>query len=157
MKIKSSKISELIVGHIYSLLGLGNGDVIEGTYKGCNEHTHYLFFEVKGIETTVMLGTSDWDKPKNFVCHSPDGNMKLIFDEKEVRSYGDIDDPKNTPDKLVDRLKAKLTKIGDFMNADSVKYVEGHKNELLVIIRGNQKLTLLAHGNAADGGYITVE
>jgi len=157
MKIKSLKISELIVGNVYSVLGLGGGDVIEGTYQGCDYEANHLFFEVDGKKVIVAMGAKEWDEPKNFVCHFSADTLELIFDEKELRSHGDIDDPQNTPDILVERMKAKLTKLGKFMHADSIKYVEDHKTEMFVVARGDKKLIIIAHGNAIDGGYITIE
>ncbi|MFC1599095.1 hypothetical protein ACFL2U_03775 [Patescibacteria group bacterium] len=82
--------------------------------------------------------------------------MKIIFDEKEKGSHGDPNDPENTPEKIIERHRKKLTKLGKFMGADKVEYVDGHKREAYIITKGKKKITLVARGNGFDGGWLEI-
>lgn len=83
--------------------------------------------------------------------------MKIIFNEKEVGSFGDLKDPENTPTKLIERKRESLKFIGKFIGADSIEYVDNDKSEDYLITKKGKILKLSIHGNHFDGGWMNVE
>jgi len=82
--------------------------------------------------------------------------MKIIFDEKEVGSYGRVDDPSNTPAKLIERRRGMLEILGKFMGATSVEFIDSDKSEEYLITKKGQTLRLSICGNHYDGGWMGV-
>ena len=107
------------------------------------------------LNITDDTGVIESLKEQKTIAEKPE--LKVIFDEKKAGSHGDENDPQNTSAKLIERLNAKLTRIGKFAGADSIHFTDDFKKEKFVLTKGGDKLILMIHGNGADGGYLTVE
>ncbi len=83
--------------------------------------------------------------------------MEIILDEESIKTSGHPDQPGNTPEELVQRFKAKLEKMGNFMGADKIEHQERHKKEVYIITKGENRLVITAHGGGSDGGWLGVE
>ncbi len=83
--------------------------------------------------------------------------MEIIFNEEEAVSWGDPDDPRNTPEKLVERRRAGLIKLGEFVGAERIEFVPEHKRDIYILTKGGKKLSIIARGNGFDGGWLEVE
>jgi hypothetical protein len=88
--------------------------------------------------------------------------MKIIFDEKamykvhfnEITENVDAKTAKARANKIVKCFCNAMEDMGKFIGADEVHYEDMHKKGRYIIIKGNQKLTLIVSGNNWDGGYM---
>jgi hypothetical protein len=89
----------------------------------------------------------------------------VIFDEKNVAAGGIMkvavrgtpltqNDLDNTPEKRIERTRAKLTKIALFMNADKIEYRDLGKGEDYILTRGKKELILRIRGTPHEGGFL---
>ena len=83
--------------------------------------------------------------------------MKIIFNKEKAGSFGKDDDSNNTAEKLIERTRSKLTKLGEFIGADYVEYVDLDKMEKYIITKEGKTLTLMICGNPIDGGWMSVD
>jgi hypothetical protein len=82
--------------------------------------------------------------------------MKIIFDREASASWGNQDDPNNTPEKIVQRREEMLREMGEFMDADSIEYKDLGKQESYIIKKKNKTLALHVSSTSFDGGWMSV-
>lgn len=80
--------------------------------------------------------------------------MEIIFDRELAGSYGDPNDELNTPKLLIQRVEDMLRSLGEFVNADSIEYIDADKIEIYEITRNGERYQLIAAGNSFDGGWL---
>jgi hypothetical protein len=80
--------------------------------------------------------------------------MQIIFNEKEVAARGNKNDANNTPRKLVNRRRAMLKKLGEFIGADIIEYEDVGNGEIYKVTKGGKVLSINVCSNRVDGGYL---
>jgi hypothetical protein len=66
--------------------------------------------------------------------------MNVSFNEEYVACHRRTYHPDNTPQAIVERKRAMLTKLGEFIGADSIKCQEAGDTEFYSIIKGGKRL-----------------
>jgi len=70
-------------------------------------------------------------------------SMKIVFDKKGCDS------------ELIELREKQLTKLGSFIEADKIEYVDDGKSEKLVITKKDNTIVLIANGNEL-GGWLSI-
>jgi len=68
--------------------------------------------------------------------------MKVIFDEERAASHPRACYPADTPKILVERKITMLTKLGEFMGADSIELKDAGMTEFYIITKGEKTLNI---------------
>lgn len=80
--------------------------------------------------------------------------MEIVFDEANIKASGDPESENNKPEQLVQRYREKLEKLGEFIGADKVEYIDGHKRETYVITKNGETMKLITKSTPLDGGWL---
>lgn len=81
--------------------------------------------------------------------------MEIIFNETTIRSSAE--QMEKDPNEAVESFRKSLEKLGNFIGADKIKYVDRDKGELYTITKGTETLILKVSGTPIDGGWLNIE
>jgi hypothetical protein len=81
--------------------------------------------------------------------------MKIIFDEENIKRDA-IRNNINPPESLVEEWRNSLKKLGEFIGADSIEYVDEDRGEQYLITKGDNTLVLEIMATRCDGGWMNI-
>ncbi|MFH1667411.1 MAG: hypothetical protein ABH884_00100 [Candidatus Komeilibacteria bacterium] len=79
----------------------------------------------------------------------------IEFDVEPFELIGDPEDPRNTPEKLIERCKASLMILADLANADRVVFTEQIKGEQYKIVKEGETFILTANPDP-EGAWLNI-